>query len=202
LPSYITPKINTEYVFYISLISQLDTKLFQTNPTLAAGDVKVSTDGGAKSNIATLPVVTPAGSDQVKVTLSTAEMNGDNITVTFADVAGAEWASVTINIQTTANRIDDLAAAVWANATRSLTSLTGFSLSNAGIDAIFTRPSVNYETVLRSLGGAVAKLVNRLKTNTVTGKLEIYKSDDLNTLGEQTQTLDSSAAPTVELNTD
>ncbi|MCP5094099.1 MAG: hypothetical protein GY943_00950, partial [Chloroflexi bacterium] len=78
MPSYNPPKKNTAYVFYVSLRSQADTKLFQTAPTLAAGDVQVSTDGGALGNLGTLPVVTPAGSKMVKVTLSAAEMDGDN----------------------------------------------------------------------------------------------------------------------------
>lgn len=111
MPSYVTPKKNTEYVFYISLVSQADIKLLQTNPTFVAGDVKVSTDGGAEGNISTLPVVTPAGSKRVKVTLSTAEMNGDNIQVTFSDAAGAEWCDITINIQTTVTQIDNLVRA-------------------------------------------------------------------------------------------
>lgn len=111
MPSYVTPKKNTEYIFYISLVSQADTKLLQVNPTLAPGDVKVSTDGGAEGNITTLPVVTPAGSKRVKVTLSAAEMNGDNIQVTFSDAAGAEWADLTVNTPTTVTQIDDSALA-------------------------------------------------------------------------------------------
>jgi hypothetical protein len=106
MPSYVPPKKNTEYIFYINLVSQADTKLFQINPTLAAGDVKVSTDGGAEGNITTLPVVTPAGSAWVKVTLSAAEMNGDNINLKFSDVAGAEWCDVGFNIPTSANQLD------------------------------------------------------------------------------------------------
>lgn len=111
MPSYVTPKKNTAFVFYVSLVSQSDTKTMQTNPTLAAGDVKVSIDGGALANLTTLPTVTPTGSAMVKVSLSAAEMNGDNITVVFKDAAGAEWADLTVNIQTTANQIDDLALA-------------------------------------------------------------------------------------------
>lgn len=82
------------------------------------------------------------------------------------------------------------------------TTKTGYSLSNAGIDAIFTRPSTNYDFLLRSLGGAVSKLVNRLKNNSNTSKLEIYKADDTTKLGEQTVTSDPSAVPVTELNTD
>lgn len=109
MPTYVPPKINTEFIFYVSLTSQADGKLFQINPTLAAGDVKVSIDGGAEANPATLPAVTPAGSRRVKVALSAAEMNGDNIQVTFSDAAGAQWCDLTVNIQTSTRHIDNLA---------------------------------------------------------------------------------------------
>ena len=108
MPSYVTPKKNTEFVFYIGLVSQSDTKVFQSNPTLASGDFKVSIDGGALANLSTLPSVDPSSSKLVKVTLSSSEMNGDNIQVIGADASGAEWCDIIINIQTTARQIDDL----------------------------------------------------------------------------------------------
>ena len=88
------------YVFYVGLTSQADTKLLQNNPTLASGDVLVSTDGGATSNLDTLPVVTPASSDAVKVSVSVAEMTGEDIVVIFSDASGAEWADKLIHIKT------------------------------------------------------------------------------------------------------
>lgn len=109
MPSYVTPKKNTEFVFYIGLVSQADTKIFQSNPTLAAGDFKISTDGAALANLTTLPDVDPNSSKLVKVTLSASEMNGDNIQVIGSDAAGAEWCDIIINIQTTTRQVDDLA---------------------------------------------------------------------------------------------
>lgn len=47
----------------------------------------------------------------VKCSFSAAEMNGDNITLVCHDAAGAEWCDVILNIQTTAQQIDDLATA-------------------------------------------------------------------------------------------
>lgn len=96
-------------ILYVNLVSQANTKIFQVNPTLAAGDVKISIDGAATANPGTLPTVTPAGSREVKITLSQAEVNGDNIKITFSDAAGAEWCDLGINIQTSARQIDDLA---------------------------------------------------------------------------------------------
>jgi hypothetical protein len=110
MPSYFTPKKNAEFILYLSLVSQSNTKIMQTNPTIAAGDFQVSTDGGALSSLSTLPVVTPAGSKLIKVTLNASEMNGDNVTILASDVSGNEWADLVTNIHTTANQIDDLAS--------------------------------------------------------------------------------------------
>jgi hypothetical protein len=108
------------------LKSQSSPNTFQTNPTIASGDFKVSIDGEALNNLATLPTVTPAGGKMVKISLSADEMNGDNIMVVGSDAAGAEWCDVTVEIQTSIRQIDDLsiltAADVWANGSRTLSS--------------------------------------------------------------------------------
>jgi hypothetical protein len=95
------PQRGAAYVLFVGLISQANTKIFQTNPTLAEGDFKVSIDDGAFSDLATLPAVTPAGGKRVKIVLSAAEMEGDNICVMCCDAAGAEWCDLEIEIQTT-----------------------------------------------------------------------------------------------------
>lgn len=103
------PVKNVQYIFYVGLIDQSNTKLLKASPTIAAGDFKVSTDGGAFANLGTLPTVTPAAGTSVKITLSTSEMNGDNVVVTCIDAAGAEWCDQLVNIQTAARGIADLA---------------------------------------------------------------------------------------------
>ena len=76
---------------------------FKSNPTLAAGDVKISKDGGAEANLATLPVVEPAGSTGVKIALSATEMTMDKGYVLFRDqTAPPEWADLKMPIVTTA----------------------------------------------------------------------------------------------------
>ena len=96
----VSPKKNTIFTFYVGLVSQADTKLLQNSPTLATCVFQVSTDGGALANLGTLPVVTPASSDAIKVTLSAAEMNGDDIVVVFSDAAGVQWADMLIHLKT------------------------------------------------------------------------------------------------------
>lgn len=107
MASYVTPKKNTAFIMYTALVSQADTKLLKSGPTLAAGDFKVSIDGGAFANLATLPTNTPSGV-ALKISLSSGEMNGDNILIACIDAAGAEWCDQAINIQTSARQIDDL----------------------------------------------------------------------------------------------
>jgi hypothetical protein len=110
MPSYVPVIKNgaSGAVFYVSLTSRSGTGSHLSNPTLAAGDVKISLDGGALANLATLPVVTPASSKLVKVTLSQAETNADNIVVLFSDAAGAEWCDLTVNLPTVSRQFDDL----------------------------------------------------------------------------------------------
>lgn len=149
MPSYVTPKKNTAYILYVGLVDQANTKLLKAAPTLAAGDFKVSIDGGAFANLATLPTVTPAGGTAVKISLSAAEMNGDNIVVTCIDAAGAEWCDQLINLQTSARQIDDL----------SYPAVTGRSLN---VDAS---------------GNVTAAFTTRLKTNTALANFHFAMTD-------------------------
>jgi len=124
MPSYLPCKKNNSngYITYVNLISQANPFLFQTNPTLADGDVKISIDGGALNNLGTLPVVTPAGSKEVKVVLSQAETNGDNIKITFSDASGAEWCDLGLEIQTSGQTFDEMVQSIWDKATSALST--------------------------------------------------------------------------------
>src|SRR6188768_4202334 len=74
---------------------------FKANPTLAAGDVKVSKDGGALANLNTLPSVAPAASALVTMLLSATEMTADMVTVIFVDqTSPKEWSDLVISIPT------------------------------------------------------------------------------------------------------
>lgn len=111
MPSYNTPKRGVAFVFCIELVDQADTKKLKVNPTLAAGDVRISKDFGAFVNLATLPSVNPAGGRLVMVSLSASEMAADNIAIEFVDAAGSEWCDQFINLQPTVSQLDDLATA-------------------------------------------------------------------------------------------
>ncbi len=193
MATYVPPKRATELIFYVGLVSQADTKLFQSNPTIAAGDFKVSIDGGALNNPTTLPSVLPASSKAVKITLSTSEMTGDNIQVICSDAAGAEWCDLIINIQTAAQQIDDLStaasitalpAAIWDRLTSALTTVG--SIGKLLVDRIdaaitsrmatFTLPT-NFSALSIDANGRVKALVGLTK-NTAFANFQFRMVDD------------------------
>jgi hypothetical protein len=176
MATYVPPKKNTEYIFYMGLPSQMDGTTFQVNPTLATGDVKVSTDGGTLGNLTTLPVVTPAGSKMIKVTVSATEMNGDNVTLIFSDAAGAEWCDVIVNLQTAPAQIGDLATA--ANLT---TDIIADSIPADG-----TRPSITQ---------ALLMVTRFLMEKSVSSTTVTINKEDGST-PSMTLTLDSATTPT------
>lgn len=110
-----TPKKNTGYIFYTALVDAANPGSLKANPTIAAGDFQISTDGAAFDDIETLPVVEPAGSVAVKVALSSDEMNGDKVLVQGIDAAGAEWQDVLFFLDLGTVILEDVAPAkVWA----------------------------------------------------------------------------------------
>ena len=129
MADYAIRKSGAAFICYTSLTSQANTKVFQVNPTIAAGDFQVSIDGGAFTDLTTLPVVTPSGSSTVKISLSAAEMTGDNIVVRAVDQAGSEWCDQLIPLPTSPRGIADL-----AYPTVSGRSLDVSATGEAGID--------------------------------------------------------------------
>lgn len=111
MPTYNTPKRGVAFRMYIGLVDQSNTKLLKANPTIASGDFRISKDGGAFANLATLPSANPASGRAVMVDLSASEMTADNIVIQCVDASGAEWCDQLINLQTTASQLDDLATA-------------------------------------------------------------------------------------------
>lgn len=148
MPSYLPCKKNNTngYVFYVSLVSQANTKIYQVNPTLVDGDIKVAIDDGAPENVSAYAVDADF-TKRIKVTLSQAQTNGDNLTVIFSDAADNEWNDLMVNIQTAARIMDELVAdvtdAVWdealTGATHNVATSAGKRLRQAGQDAAIQR---------------------------------------------------------------
>ena len=100
---YNPPKKNEDFIILICLEDLANPGSFKAAPTIAAGDFKVTTGGGALANLATLPVVTPAGGIWVLLTVSAGEMNGDYIGLQGIDLTTPkEWGDWALSIPTTA----------------------------------------------------------------------------------------------------
>jgi len=75
----------------------------KSSPTIAAGDFQVSKDNGAYANLATLPTVSPAGTEDIVIQLSATEMTADKVKVRGKDQTDPkEWADIKLVILTTA----------------------------------------------------------------------------------------------------
>jgi len=99
---YNPPVKNEDFLLRIALEDISEPGSFKVNPTIAAGDFKVSIDGGALTNLTTLPSISPSGSVLVLISLSAAEMNGDSISIVAIDqTSPKEWADFVMSIPTT-----------------------------------------------------------------------------------------------------
>jgi len=58
---YNPPKKNEDFLVRVALEDMANPGSFKASPTIAAGDFKVSIDGGALANLATLPSVSRTG---------------------------------------------------------------------------------------------------------------------------------------------
>lgn len=121
MADFFAPKKGVAFSFVASVGSQATSGTFQIDPTIAAGDFKISKDGGALANLTNLPAVSPAGSSLISFALTLTEMNADNVTIQGKDAAGAEWFDVTISIQTSTNATADLALQTTAAAVKTKT---------------------------------------------------------------------------------
>jgi len=152
------------FSFEVSLVDQSDANTFKANPTLAAGDVTVSKDGGDFANIGTLPTAIQSGK-VLTVTLSADEMNANRIAILFSDVAGAQWQDLLVTIRTvvattvSSHSAADVASAVWNTLTSALTTVG--SVGKLIVDylnaAITSRaPADEYDTEMARLDVAVS----------------------------------------------
>lgn len=110
------------------LYSQADTRLFQTAPTIAAGDFKRSINGAALTNLDNMPAVTPAGGAQVQVILSVAETTaaaaGGRINILWRDAVGAQWCDggCIVFVHAAEPSVANIAAGVWNRLSALLTT--------------------------------------------------------------------------------
>lgn len=154
---YNPPTRGLEYICYVRLVSQANTKLFQVNPTLASGDVLICKDDGAPANLATLPVVDADHTTRVKVTISATEMQANNISLLFSDAAGAEWCDASLEIQTNAAIAGGIAT---TGGSTTVVPTSAFSFTLGDVDQLNGRILIfDIDTATAALRGAGSTIV-------------------------------------------
>lgn len=173
MASYVTPKKNTAFTFYVALTSVADTDNFKTSPTLAAGDITVSKDGGNFQNIGTLPTQVQS-TGVLPVALTADEMNADNVVVLFHDASGDEWQDLVVNIQTTARQVDDLAFPTTAGRSIDVTAGGAVGVDWANVEGATTTVALT-GTSIRTASDVetdTQDIQNRLPAALVTGRID------------------------------
>lgn len=96
------PRSAVAKTYYVLLRSATDNTSVLLNPTIAAGDFKISIDDGAEANPTTLPSVSPANSGWVKIPLTSGEFTGHTIKIRWVDQTPTkEWVDGGISFPTT-----------------------------------------------------------------------------------------------------
>jgi hypothetical protein len=122
-------------VIYVGLYPYVPTGRLQSNPTLAAGDVTISKDGGAFANLGTLPDAEPNSTKSVRVILSQTETNADNLVLLFSDQTDPpEWTDLLINLQTVSGNFDTLVTGVVVSSIAA-NAITAAAIADGAIDA-------------------------------------------------------------------
>ena len=112
IPSETTPglpQVGKAYDFPpMSLVDVSLSNKFLIDPVIAPGSFKLSKDRGVFTDLIALPIVSPAGSSFVHISLTQAEMtNVSKIGIAGVD-PNAAWADVTLTIDVPTGNIDDV----------------------------------------------------------------------------------------------
>ena len=91
------------FTFHVTLVNSADPSDYVVDPTIEAGDFQISTEGSVLNNLTNLPIVEPAGSAFIRISLTAAEMTGENVAIFASDQAGSEWQDLAVTIQTITN---------------------------------------------------------------------------------------------------
>ena len=142
------PHKGEAYEFYIALTDFKDPSKFVSPSAFDAGDFEISKAGGALANLSTTPVVSPAGSFNVKVNLSQVEMTGaDKVSVIGKDVSGQEWKDIFVFIDipdgNSEKATELLLGDFEVTKTRSITKRAGTAVIIRDKDVSGSRLSVN-----------------------------------------------------------
>lgn len=181
-----SPVRGSAFTFLVALVAA-GAETFQDNPTLAAGDVRVSKDGGSFSNIASLPTAIDGGSALI-VALIGAEMTADYVTLSFHDAAGDEWQDLFIYIETVTDQAEDVIDEVWDELQSGHTDAGSFGkylddeISDIPAEVLGTTVPGSYASTtvggkIGTIGTAQISVVSPVASD---GDVETYQGDDYN----------------------
>jgi hypothetical protein len=112
MASSLPPVKGASFTFPVTLVSQLDTDIFQTTVTITVADVWVSKDGGAFAAAEAAPTeLLTGGAAKTGVLwqgLTATEMDADIVTVLYHDADGSEWQDALVTIYTSAQTLDTI----------------------------------------------------------------------------------------------
>lgn len=196
------PKYGVAFDFDVQLVDASNRDAFKSSPTLAAGDVQVSKDGGAFANLATLPSAAPAASENIKVALDATEMQCGRFTVRFKDqTSPQEWLPLFVSMNVPTNNVQDaydkavavevdtqdiqarvpaalVGGRMAANA-EVVGDKSGYALSSAGVQAIWDALT----SALTTAGSIGKHLVDRIVGTLATGTHNPQSGDAFARLG-------------------
>lgn len=139
-----SPKQNQAYEFTIALADSAVAGAFKANPTVASGDFQISVGNATYGTLAITPVIDPAGSVNVKINLSSDEMNDPKITIRGIDAAGDEWDDVFIFIDATTVNIEDIVRSTTPANTLDVNATGQAGIDFGNIDGILTKDFVSW----------------------------------------------------------
>src|SRR4026208_898225 len=86
--------------FQVAFTDGADATELYIGTDFAAGDVKISKDGGALANVTNLPTQITASQPGYSITLTATELQATRVFVTFRDASAAVWAGATLTVVT------------------------------------------------------------------------------------------------------
>lgn len=166
-----------------------------SRPTLAAGDVKISIDGGNFANVGTLPSAVGDSLREYEQALAQAETNGDRIVIDYEDAAGGEWEPFTVVLHTATNRNSSLstltAAQVNAECDTALSDYdaptkteldSGLAAIPAAVWAYSTRTLTSLSALVGSIAAAVWAYASRTLTQSAASVAATVSGDSISVL--------------------
>lgn len=173
------PKYGVAHIIAIGLVNASSRPDFKAGPTIAAGDFKVSKDGGAFANLTNLPAAAPAAGVNVELSLTATEMQCDRLVISCIDqTSPKEWDDVVIYLDVQEFTPDDIKGETatiladtnelqtdWVNGGR-LDLILDARASQSTADSILTDTGTDIPATLATIAGYLDTEIAAIKAKT------------------------------------